>query len=90
MIYIKDMEMPVDCLACRISCRHETYQVIGRPEGCPLEEAKTGDLISRADAIEAVHGACNYCDTCDLKDIGCSQIQALSALPSAEAVQRGW
>lgn len=47
-----------------------------------------GELISRADAIEAVHDACNYCDTCNLKDIGCSQIQALSALPSADAKGR--
>lgn len=54
MIYIKDMDMPVDCLACRISCKHESYMVIGRPKDCPLEEAKTGDLISRADAMARI------------------------------------
>lgn len=131
-VMIKDMDMPVDCLGCRISCKHESHLAPGRPDGCPLAEV-TGDiisrdavkekackffghdviflnridaipnarlthdlthacvdLISRADAIEAVHDACNYCDTCDIKDIGCSQINALSALPSAEAVQGEW
>ena len=72
--------MPADCLACRISCKHESYMITGRPEGCPLEEAKTGDLISRADAIEAI---CNKCGGCDDNHDECWEITALKALPSA-------
>lgn len=53
-VIIKDMEMPVDCLACRISCENENYLEEGRPFDCPLEEAKTGDLISRADAMARI------------------------------------
>ena len=53
-VIIKDMEMPVDCLACRISCKNEHYLEDGRPFDCPLEEAKTGDLISRADAMARI------------------------------------
>ena len=89
MIYIKDMDMPVDCLGCRISCKHESYLVIGRPEDCPLEEAKTGDLISRADAIEAI--CMNDCGGCRPNECGayldksCDVVKVLSALPSAEA-----
>lgn len=90
MIYIKDMDMPVDCLACRISCKHESYLVTGRPKDCPLEEAKTGDLISRADAIEAVTAifttdGCIYKSLSDINTHGYI-VEALNALPSAEAV----
>ena len=46
-VLIKDMDMPVDCLACRISCKHESYRVTGRPDGCPATDA--GDLINRAE-----------------------------------------
>ena len=46
-VYIKGMDMPIDCLACRISCKHESYMVIGRPDVCPLTDA--GDLINRAE-----------------------------------------
>lgn len=53
-VIIKDMEMPVDCLACWISCKNEHYLEDGRPFDCPLEEAKTGDLISRADAMARI------------------------------------
>ena len=48
------------------------------------------DLISRAEAIEAVHDACNYCDTCDLKEVGCSQIRSLKELPSADRPRGYW
>lgn len=79
-VIIKGMEMPIDCLACRIACDKESYMVIGRPPKCPLTEAT--DLISRADAIEAVASAepkdkeYHY-----YKHIA---VDALSALPSAE------
>ena len=88
MIYIKDMDMPVDCLACRISCKNESYMVIGRPENCPLEEAKTGDLISRENAIEAVCGV--VIDEFDVSPTWGYEVaeKALSALPSADAVSR--
>ena len=90
MIYIKDMEMPVDCLACRISCKHESYLVTGRPKDCPLEEAKTGGLISRADAIEAVRKELVCDGRHETHDKTCRFIAdvLLSALPSAEAVSR--
>ena len=51
-IYIKGMEMPMDCLGCQIACDKENYMVIGRPPKCPLTEAT--DLISKAGVIEAV------------------------------------
>ena len=95
MIYIKDMDMPADCLACRIRCKHESYRVTGRPEDCPLEEAKTGDLISRADAIRAVAEHFSFDDGCSniYKDIdyykGIAEHilkNVPSALPSAEQV----
>ena len=98
MIYIKGMDMPVDCLGCWVSCMHETYQVIGRPEGCPLEEAKTGDLISRADAIEAVaqqwlfeaSAESPYVNDDDIDDYRKLAEELLSDIPSAEAVQGEW
>lgn len=87
-VYIKDMDMPIDCLACRIACEKENYGVIGRPPKCPLTEAKTGDLISRADAIEAVCGSIMYAfDVSPTKGYDIAEY-ALSALPSAEAVSR--
>lgn len=88
MIYIKDMDMPVDCLGCRISCKHESYRVPGRPEDCPLEEAKDGDLISRADAIEAVRKELVCDGRHETHDKTCRFIAdvLLSALPSAELV----
>ena len=102
MIYIKDMDMPVDCLGCRISCKHESYLVTGRPEDCPLEEAKTGDLISRADAIEAVRMSEHRITIADEQGgVGtvkwdmwgvytAEAVEAIKALPSAEAVQGEW
>lgn len=39
-VIIKDMDMPVDCLGCRIACDKENYLVIGRPPKCPLEEVQ--------------------------------------------------
>ena len=45
------------------------------------------DLISRADAIEAI---CNKCGGCDEIRKECWEITALKALPSAEAVQGEW
>ena len=92
MIYIKDMDMPVDCLGCRISCKHESYRVPGRPEDCPLEEAKTGDIIRRADAIEAVRKELVCDGRHETHDKTCRFIAdvLLSALPSAEAVQGEW
>lgn len=80
MIYIKDMDMPVDCLACRISCKHESYMAPGRPADCPLEEAKDGDLISRDDAIRELNGACStWEDDAKVQEI-------VMAIPSAEQV----
>lgn len=96
MIYIKDMDIPVDCLACRISCKNYSYLVTGRPEGCPLEEAKTGDLISRADAIEAVRMSEHRITIADEQGgVGtvkwdmwgvytAEAVEAIKALPSAE------
>ena len=47
-VIIKDMEMPIDCLGCRIIlCDRESYLCIGRPKDCPLEDA--GGMISRAE-----------------------------------------
>ena len=47
-VIIKDMDMPVDCLGCRIIlCDRESYLGIGRPKDCPLEDA--GCMISRAE-----------------------------------------
>lgn len=57
------------------------------------------DLISRADAIEAIQNA--YCKPCkergdDYNEVRCrackydNAIIQIDALPSAEAVQRGW
>lgn len=63
-IYIKGMDMPVDCLGCRISCKNESYLVTGRPDGCPLTDAV--DLISRAElfnrlaVVHAPMGANEY------------------------------
>lgn len=53
-VIIKDMNMPVDCLACRISCKHERYLVTGRPEGCPLEEKHTGADAKHGEWIKKV------------------------------------
>ena len=90
MIYIKDMDMPVDCMECKIDCKHESYRVTGRPGDCPLEEAKTGDLIRRADAIEAVRKELVCDGRHETHDKTCRFIAdvLLSALPSAEAVSR--
>lgn len=39
MIYIKDMDMPIDCLGCRIIlCDRESYLGMGRPKDCPMTE----------------------------------------------------
>ena len=79
-VYIKDMEMPVDCLACRIACDKESYMVVGRPPKCPLAEAPDGDLIGRAETIEAV----------ELMEIFLGErkknavVRGIQALPSAE------
>lgn len=51
-VIIKDMDMPIDCLACRIACDKENYEAIGRPSKCPLMEAL--DLINKAEVIEAI------------------------------------
>lgn len=83
-VIIKDMEMPVDCLACRINCKNEHYLEDGRPFDCPLEEAKTGDLISRADAIDAID------DAIDADSPQWAILRTkIGFLPSADAVQ-GW
>ena len=38
-VIIKDMDMPIDCLGCRIIlCDRESYLCIGRPKDCPLNE----------------------------------------------------
>ena len=85
-VYIKGMEMPVDCLACRIACDKESYMVVGRPPKCPLAEAPDGDLIGRAETIEAV----------ELMEVFLGErkknavIRGIQALPSAEAVQGEW
>ena len=43
-VIIKDMDMPIDCLGCRIIlCERESYKVPGRPVECPLEEYSPGD-----------------------------------------------
>lgn len=85
-VYIKGMEMPVDCLACRVACDKESYMVIGRPPKCPLAEAPVGDLIGRAETIEAV----------ELMEVFLGErkknavIRGIQALPSAESVQGEW
>lgn len=93
MIYIKGMDMPVDCLACRISCKNEHYLEDGRPFDCPLEEAKTGDLISRTEAIEAVMAEGRKVYTSEYASAEriiyeADAVEALSMLPSADAVSR--
>lgn len=89
MIYIKDMDMPVDCMECKIDCKHENYLVTGRPEDCPLEEAKTGDLISRADAIalltEIVFDEPPYFDSETLCRLYAEE--QINTLPSAEIAE---
>ena len=91
MIYIKDMDRPVDCLGCRISCKHESYMVIGRPADCPLEEAKTGDIISRADAIDALSRSSVYAWSIEQDQTAHNwALNIIKALPSAEAVQGEW
>lgn len=83
-VYIKGMEMPVDCLACRVACDKESYMAIGRPPKCPLTEAS--DIISKAEAIEAVCGVViNEFDVSPTWGYEVAE-KALSALPSAEAV----
>ena len=49
------------------------------------------DLISRADAIEAVCGDCTFenRETCK-RDGYCYEVRNLMALPSADAVQGEW
>ena len=99
-IYIKDVDIPTNCTDCRyrplVGCN--PYQDNGlspsdhRHRTCPLMEVSepTGDLISRADAIEAF-------PKITLADIGfatkaeyrAEAIENIKALPSAEAVQ-GW
>lgn len=94
MIYIRDMEMPIDCLECRIGCIYATSLVIGRPSDCPLAEAKDGDLISRAEAIDAMgeEPPIVYDLATEWKehDVWVRNVSALSALPSAEALQGEW
>lgn len=47
-VIIKDMDMPIDCLGCRIIlCDRESYLKSGRPKDCPLEDAD--GMISRAE-----------------------------------------
>ena len=88
-VIIKDMEMPVDCLACRISCKNEHYLEDGRPFDCQLEEAKTGDLISRADAIEALSRSSVYAWSTEQDQTAHNwAINIINALPSAEAVHK--
>ena len=90
-VYIKDMEMPVDCLACRIACDKESYRVVGRPTDCPLTEAT--DLISRAEAIEAMgeEPPIVYDLETEWKehDVWVRNVRALSELPSSDAVRKG-
>lgn len=92
MIYIKDMDMPVDCMECRcrIGCIYATSLVIGRPADCPLEEAKTGDLIRRADAEGVLEDYINREHMTPMARLysARSALSALSALPSVEAVSR--
>ena len=47
-VLIKDMDMPTDCLGCKIIlCNKESYLGIGRSKGCPLEDVS--GMISRAE-----------------------------------------
>ena len=87
-VIIKEMEMPIDCLACRVSCNKESYNVVGRPPKCPLTEAS--DLISRADAIEAVMAEGRKVYTSEYASAErviyeADAVEALSMLPSADA-----
>ena len=81
-VYIKGMELPVDCLACRIACDKENYGVIGRPPKCPLVETTDGDLISRADAIEAAQAIIGN----EASSKAWAILEQIRSLPSAEAV----
>ena len=99
-IYIKGVDIPTNCTDCRyrplVGCN--PYQDNGlspsdhRHRTCPLMEVSepTGDLISRADAIELCAEAQGRASTkSELK--GISKVwQGLLKLPSAEAVQGEW
>lgn len=79
-VYIKGMDMPVDCLACRVACDKESYMVVGRPPKCPLAEAPDGDLIGRAETIEAVELMETFLGERKKNAV----IRGIQALPSAE------
>lgn len=54
-----------------------------------FEQSGIADLISRADAIEAICGECIHNDECVWRDgTFCKEINAINALPSAYAVSR--
>ena len=56
-VYIKDMDMPIDCLGCRIIlCEKESYLKSGRPNDCPLTE-----VVHCKDCANFDY-AFNYCD----------------------------
>ena len=82
-VYIKGMDMPVDCLACRVACDKESYMVVGRPPKCPLAEAPDGDLIGRAETIEAVELMETFLGERKKNAV----IRGIQALPSAETSQ---
>jgi len=50
----------------------------------------SGDLISRADAIEGVCGVCIYTDRCEWKNVGCDYIQTLETLPTSVRPKGEW
>lgn len=61
-LIIKDMEMPINCVKCKIwsLCWNEDPYWFERREDCPLREiTEDFDTISRGAAIEAVKEALN-------------------------------
>lgn len=93
-----------DCYDCEDFRRglYEAHDILEALPSAENSNAKTqnsnqetqksnGDLIKRADAIEAVCDKCpiSFKEKCEWKDNGhCSMKVALSALPSAEAVHK--